>query len=585
MESDLCPADNRDRQQVGRMGLVLGFVASRSQEDSARETGSRAEVDRHRPLRRHGSRGFAHMLVVAPRRIQRVLAAACLIGLLAPAGCGSMTWFKNGFLDPTQIGVFDKPARNEIVKAIGILEEPQGLENAVEPNEQDLVVDYTEPTISEGDVIQIAVTDLLQIGDTTGLQVPVSNSGFATLTGIGRMKVAGFTAPELEEEIKRKLVEDGIMVEAPEVQVLLLSAQAQSFSVVGFVSRPGQFAISRPDFRLLDAVASIGGIPDQIDRIYIFRKGAGAAAGAATAPATDTMTPAPAPATMPEFEPISFTMSDFSSGPSGGMQDTPPPTSQPPEEMFPMDELDQIDRTPTGPAPQPYFDEATQSWREGPPPPTSEPASDIMPDHPVQPDRVPVAPPSPPFEPEPAGQGPDLTPPVRILEIPVKELMAGDMRYNVVIRPADLIKVEPDALGQYYMMGHVARPGAYGFNGRPLTVKEAIASAGGFDILAWPARADLTRRVSQYEAQTIQLDLDAVFAGNAPDVYLRPNDILNVGTHPIASFLAVLRNSFRMSYGLGFVYDRNYADEDTFFAKEAQKNRRTAERQARGLPF
>ena len=112
-----------------------------------------------------------------------------------------------------------------------------------------------------------------------------------------------------------------------------------------------------------------------------------------------------------------------------------------------------------------------------------------------------------------------------------------------------------------------------------------IASAGGFDILAWPSRADLTRRVSQYEAQTIQLDLDAVFAGTAPDVYLRPNDLLNVGTHAIAPFLAVLRNSFRMSYGLGFVYDRNYADEDTFFAKEQQRTRRTAERQARGLPF
>src|SRR6185295_16812235 len=104
-------------------------------------------------------------------------------------------------------------------------------------------------------------------------------------------------APELEQEIKRKLVEEGIMVEEPEVQVLLLTAQSQTFSVVGFVSRPGQYQITRPDYRLLDAVTAVGGIPDQIDHVYIFRRGAVAGAQSPEA--------AP-PATMPEYEPITF---------------------------------------------------------------------------------------------------------------------------------------------------------------------------------------------------------------------------------------------------------------------------------------
>jgi len=33
-----------------------------------------------------------------------------------------------------------------------------------------------------------------------------------------------------------------------------------------------------------------------------------------------------------------------------------------------------------------------------------------------------------------------------------------------------------------------------------------------------------------------------------------------VGTDVRASFFAVLRHAFRMSYGFGFIYDRNFAD-------------------------
>lgn len=500
-----------------------------------------------------------------------------LVGLSVLTGCGSATWVKNGFIDPTQVGAFDKPVRNEIAKDIGILEEDHGHENAVEPSEHDLVVDNAETVITQGDIIQIYVPDLLQIGDSTAMQVPVGNSGFVTLMGIGRVKVAGFTARELELDLQRKLVEEGIMVEPPEVTVLILSSQLQTFSVVGSVSRPGQFVIGRPDFRLLDAIATVGGLPHEIKHVYILRKGA----SAGTRPPEHQ--PAPEPATMPDFEPT-FTMSEFSAGAAGGMQETPPDTTQSPVEPIPMDDFELIDHAPTGPPPQPYFDEATQTWREGPPLiTTSEPSTPLVPEQ-VPPGTA-VPPRSPIAAPHEHTHGPELATAFRILEIPVDELMHGDMRYNVVIRPGDLIKVHEEAHGQYYLMGHVARPGAYEIHGEPLTIKEAIASAGGFDVLAWPARADLTRRVSEIEAQTVQLDLDAMFAGKVPDVYLKSNDILNVGTHPIASFLAVLRNSFRMSYGLGFVYDRNYADEDTFFAKEQLKARRRQERQTRGLPF
>jgi hypothetical protein len=46
-----------------------------------------------------------------------------------------------------------------------------------------------------------------------------------------------------------------------------------------------------------------------------------------------------------------------------------------------------------------------------------------------------------------------------------------------------------------------------------------------------------------------------------PDVYLKPDDRINVGTNFWAYPLAVVRNGFRVSYGFGFVLDRNFGDE------------------------
>lgn len=58
------------------------------------------------------------------------------------------------------------------------------------------------------------------------------------------------------------------------------------------------------------------------------------------------------------------------------------------------------------------------------------------------------------------------------------------------------------------------------------------------------------------------MDLDKIFDGQQPDIYLKPNDQVMVGTNAIAPFLAATRNAFRITYGFGFLYDKNYADED-----------------------
>ncbi|MCH7526527.1 MAG: SLBB domain-containing protein [Planctomycetes bacterium] len=130
----------------------------------------------------------------------------------------------------------------------------------------------------------------------------------------------------------------------------------------------------------------------------------------------------------------------------------------------------------------------------------------------------------------------------RIIRIPVGELRRGDMRYNIVIRAGDVIRLESGDFGFYYVTGHVRRPGVFRFTtGAKITLKSAIATAAGLDALGWPERVTVYRRVGDRE-QMIQVNLDRIYAGLEPDFYLKADDIINIGSHPIAPFLLSLRN-------------------------------------------
>jgi len=150
----------------------------------------------------------------------------------------------------------------------------------------------------------------------------------------------------------------------------------------------------------------------------------------------------------------------------------------------------------------------------------------------------------------------------RLLRIPAKKLLEGDPRYNIVIKPGDTIHVPVDVVGEFCIMGHVNRPGYFNMTGRPMTLKMAIAAAGGLGPLAWPKRVEIVRRIGRGGEEFVMLDLDKIASGEQPDVFIKPNDFINVGTHPTSRWRAILRNAFRATYGFGFVYDRNFADRD-----------------------
>ena len=152
----------------------------------------------------------------------------------------------------------------------------------------------------------------------------------------------------------------------------------------------------------------------------------------------------------------------------------------------------------------------------------------------------------------------------RLIRIPTDKLFAGDPRYNVVVKAGDSIFVPVDIVGECSIMGNVNRAGFINITGRPITLKQAIAAAGGLGPLAWPKRCEIVRRIGRDKEQIVMLDLDKIASGEQPDFFIKPHDLINVGTHATARWRAVLRNAFRATYGFGFVYDRNFANQDFY---------------------
>jgi len=188
-----------------------------------------------------------------------------------------------------------------------------------------------------------------------------------------------------------------------------------------------------------------------------------------------------------------------------------------------------------------------------------EPIEPVRPVIKIEPGERPAGPfeePAPPVLEREPGAG------TRLIRIPAKKLLEGDPRYNIVIKPGDTIHVPVDLVGEFCIMGNVNRTGFIPITGRPMTLKMAIAAAGGLGPLAWPKRVEVVRRIGRKKEEIVMVDFDKIASGEMPDFFIKPNDFINVGTHPTSRWRAILRNAFRATYGFGFVYDRNFADRD-----------------------
>jgi protein involved in polysaccharide export with SLBB domain len=387
------------------------------------------------------------------------------------------------------------------------------------------------------------------------------------------------TESEVEDAIVRAYAEAQILPKAI-VSVSVVESQNRIYSISGAVSTPGAYPLQRGDLRLLEAVANARGATSEtgVDYVYIIRhKHDGSGNNNTTAPAGEPGTPgrdplAPQGAITPSDRPM-FALS---------LQAQPAP--QTPEEARAAaerlaNELREARGTEAPPVAPAAVDPATTPTDdttrrdrvieiEGagaqPAQPGDAGVTTIPPSNGATPGTTDAMTPAPTAD-AAAGTGNfEFTAPAEptdqeIIRVPFAQLKRGELKYNVIIQPQDMIIIPYPTFGTYYMGGHVLRTGAYNLPPDGMTLKQAIDSAGGLDQLAIPARTDVIRRIGPNQEMFVRVDLERIFTGMEPDIYLKANDSVRVGTNLGAPFAAALRNAFRVTYGFGFLYDRNYA--------------------------
>jgi polysaccharide export outer membrane protein len=425
------------------------------------------------------------------------------------AGCDASPW--NDFINPGEPKIIDPDQKPLVVPILDTL--ASGIEgpdavfpDATDIQPDDLIPEVTDYKIGPDDQVSVSVFDLM--GPGTGEQVKVvrvTETGSISLPFIPPVKAAGLTEHELEDAVS-KAYEDARLVHNARVSASVEDARARTFSIQGNVRLPGEYQITRPDYRMLDALVTANGPRDAIgvDYAYVIRKlnepAAAVEPGQPTNP-NSPVTPSPQPSV---------------------------PTSGPADLLSPP---------PTGP-----------QGRAGP----AEPSDGRM----VM-DNLPGADPSPAFKFDDVEKPTDQ----RIIRVPIDQLrQQGELKYNIVIRPSDMIIVPDAVTGVYYFGGHVAKPGVFNLTGGDkVTLKKAWIAAGGPDDFTFPGRAEVVRRIGTNREICARVDLSKVLAMEQPDIYLKPNDMVYVGTHFVAPFLAAVRTSFQITYGFGFLYDEDFS--------------------------
>ncbi len=496
-------------------------------------------------------------------------AALCVLAVLG-GGCG------NKFLDPTQIGRFRQvPTVNVILDSLGVaVETPSAWEGAEEPKPVDIMVYETDYTFHPSDVVRIQIFELLRVGETYTNQYIVTETGKISIPYVGVVEVAGLTESQLEEEISQLLAPN--ILKEPLVTATLINSPERAFSILGEgVLRPDRYIIPRYNFRLSDALAFAGGI-SQFNVSYIYVSRALTGEEAIARPMEKAKLAEPKEIIAPEQELLEIIAPSAQGDDNLRMviastemvTDKELSETALPDDFKMLESLDDkgelSESTALGTVDELFSGGETgriewvfQDGRWVPVrvggPSRQEVAIKDKPQEEVKPlkEKIPEG-----LAWEQIGRGGLQT---RVIKIVVDKLLGGDPRYNIVIKPGDTVHVPVDIIGEFCIMGNVNNTGFIPITGRPLTLKMAIAAAGGLGPLAWPKRCEVVRRIGKNREETVMVDLDKIARGEQPDFFIKPNDLINVGTHVTTRWRAALRNAFFASYGFGFNYSRNFA--------------------------
>jgi polysaccharide export outer membrane protein len=116
------------------------------------------------------------------------------------------------------------------------------------------------------------------------------------------------------------------------------------------------------------------------------------------------------------------------------------------------------------------------------------------------------------------------------LTVPLNELLLqGDPRWNVLLRPGDVISVPPEQAIAVTVLGAVNSPGVHKLPvGAGATLLKAVALAGGLNERASKKGIQIKRSEDDGSETVIKVNLGDILSGKKPDVVLREGDVVVV---------------------------------------------------------
>lgn len=437
-----------------------------------------------------------------------LLAAACILASGQMIGCEV-----DSFFDPSRTGRFEfTPTTIPILDRIDVIEPEDDLwGQTTSVRSDDLLPSDLTYFMAASDIVTIEIFELYVEDQWSSSTRRIDAGGYLRVPELGDVPAAGLTPQEFEDVLRDRLAAE--VIQDPQVDVVVEEFSGFTYTSYGAITNPGVYTLRNPDTRLLDALAIGGGVPATTEMIYVVRE---IALTEDVKPAWETgrrrpQTPRPAEEKPLNIEDLIEQLPDKDEDPTNlGMfrrqQEPAPPVD--------IDDLDPHRRSDF------VFDPETGEWI-----------------------------------------GPELIL-ERVIEISYKRLSRGDSSYNIVIRPNDRIYVDGPEIGVVYIDGEIIRPGVYNLPGTGiLTLSRLVAAAGGLGPLAIPERVDLTRVVGAHKEATVRLNLAAIRQRTEPDLILKSDDHIIIGTSWVAAPLAVIRNGFRATYGWGFLLDRNFGND------------------------
>jgi len=127
-----------------------------------------------------------------------------------------------------------------------------------------------------------------------------------------------------------------------------------------------------------------------------------------------------------------------------------------------------------------------------------------------------------------AGAFTDPTGKYSVAHINIRTIMSGkDPEANIQIKPHDVITVPRARL--VYVLGNVSRPGGYVMTeNETMSLTQAIALAGGWDKMAALGQTRILRADGGPTRQKISANVKKIMENKAPDLQMRPDDILYI---------------------------------------------------------